>query len=409
VIDPDGIRAKALRRYAEVLRGALDEALGAGASATGGASAVDPLFPMVVPADRGRSTEAVADRRGVEALHAASKEVTGRGYKLTYRQVNTRVLGRQSIIDRIAFEGREDYLDFLGKRRELERFVSEARVVLERLPQLATWVRDRPLRFVEHLGEWPELVLVCEYFARHPRPGLYVRELAIPVHTKFIEDHRRIVGDLLDILLPASSIDPEAATFEQRYGLKAPEPTIRVRFLDPALAPGPLDDLAAPVSRLALLDVSCRTAFVVENLMPFLSFPAVEGAVCIWGSGFQAAVLGSLPWLRSCRVLYWGDLDRTGLKILAAVRAALGRVEPLLMDVATWERYKAMAVEDTAAAGRDEALEGLAERELALAAALSRDAKASRLEQERIPQADLVSRLLEMGFRLGSGRGEAPG
>ncbi len=404
MIDPDGIRAKALRRYGEVLREALDEA--------SGATAGDPLFPMTVRADRGKSTEAVTGRRDVEALHAASKNATGRGYTLTYRQVNTLALGRQTVIERIAFESREDYLDFLGKRRELERFVSEARLVLERLPRLATWVLDKPLRFVEHLGEWPDLVLVCGYFAAHPRPDLYVRELPVPVHTKFIEEHRRILGDVLDLLLPATAIDPAATTFEQRFGLKTPEPTIRVRFLDPALAPGPLDDLAAPASRLARLDVRCRTAFVVENLMPFLAFPAVEGAVCIWGSGFQAAVLGSLPWLRSCRVVYWGDMDRTGLRILAAVRAALGRAEPLLMDAATWERYKSMAVEDTAA-GRDGPLEGLAESELALAALLGREAKTARLEQERIPQADLVARLLEMGFRLAGGvqigQGQTPG
>lgn len=401
MIDPEGIRVKALRLYPQVLRDSLDGALSP--------APPPPLrlpFPLDIPADRGRSTEPFAARRaGIERLYRGSSERIGPGYSLEFREVDTRREGRQTVVGRIFFRTREDYLAFLGKEREHADYLAEAGRVLARLPGLEGWIREKPLQFIAHLGEWDGLVRVCEHFLLHPRPGCYLRQLPIPVHTKFIEEHRGILQVLLDLLLPPSSVNPDRPDFEGRYFLKSPESLVRLRFLDPALAVGGLEDLTVPLSRFEAMGVSCRTVFVVENLMTFLAFPGVAEAVCIWGSGFQAGRLGGAPWLQGPRLLYWGDLDRAGFEILARLRRVLPRVESMLMDRATWLRYERFAVPDGGGRptpdGTTASLEALlTSHELALYATLRQEPARGRLEQERVLHGHLQEFLRMQGFTL---------
>jgi hypothetical protein len=68
---------------------------------------------------------------------------------------------------------------------------------------------------------------VLDWFAVHPRPGLYLRQLDIPgLHTKFVETHRALIAELLDrIAFPARLAADERALFDDlsygRWGERA--------------------------------------------------------------------------------------------------------------------------------------------------------------------------------------------
>jgi len=158
-------------------------------------------------------------------------------------------------------------------------------------------------------------------------------------------------------------------------------------------------DLALPPSELARLDLpEIRSALIVENkasftnLELFLSTPVMCGAVAIFGSGY-AAGLAAPPWLGSRRVAYWGDIDSHGLRILAELRRRLPAARSVMMDEATFERFRPFrsdAPHDLAPAH-----EGLSPEELALFLRLAALNAANRLEQERIPQAYASAALAE--------------
>ena len=80
---------------------------------------------------------------------------------------------------------------------------------------------------------------------------------------------------------------------------------------------------------------------IVENKDTYLSFPQLEGGICVFGSGFAgAATVRRLPWLSDARmIVYWGDLDADGFEILDSYRAAGIACSSILMDVATLERF----------------------------------------------------------------------
>ncbi len=390
MITPEELRKKALRLYPEILRAALSDG--------------SPLFPLVVPADRGSRGDSFARRReDIELLYRESKNRTGRGYTIELKERATRKEGRQSVVHRLLFESLEDYFAFTKRGAEYARFVREAKRTVSSLPELGGWILENPLAFAACLGEgeWEGLAAVCRYFKEHPRPGCYIRELPVAVHTKFVEEHQEILRKLLDRLLPPEAIRPEAADFASRYYLRSAEQLLRVRLLDPSLSLCSLSEIGVTWDGLAGLSPPWEPIFVVENLTNYVAFPEVRGAACIWGSGFAVSRLAELPWIGSRRVVYWGDIDAAGFAILASLRARLPRVEALLMDGATYEAFRGFATSDAASVSLRATVRAsqLTDAETALFEDLQRHPDRSRLEQERISQEFLLAKLRERGFR----------
>ena len=140
---------------------------------------------------------------------------------------------------------------------------------------------------------------------------------------------------------------------------------------------------------------------IVENRDCRLSFPETPGAVVVEGEGTAAASLAEVPWLiRAERVLYWGDLDAEGFGILHLVRRSLREkgvtVESLLMGTADWERYQHLGVstgkrgEPLGPSTRRLGELTLDERACYVRIATTGSTAVRRVEQERIPQADIV-------------------
>ncbi|TRW45733.1 Wadjet anti-phage system protein JetD domain-containing protein [Georgenia yuyongxinii] len=229
------------------------------------------------------------------------------------------------------------------------------------------------------------LVAVLGWLQEHPDSGLFVRQLPIRgIDTKWTERHRQTVTALFT-----------AATGAEDLGLAARPGLVRVRFLDPALAPGGIEDLSAPVADLAQLRIAPRHVLVVENLETLLSLPALPDVVAIHGQGYAVGVLDQIPWIPEADLVYWGDLDTDGLNILSIARLKAPQTRSVLMNRATLETSLDLAVPDPKP--RRTFAGPLTPSELDAVAAL-RAAGDVRLEQERIPwQAALGAVRLALG------------
>jgi hypothetical protein len=119
------------------------------------------------------------------------------------------------------------------------------------------------------------------------------------------------------------------------------------------------------------------------NLDVLLSLPEIPGGLAIFGSGFAALAFKQCRWMRDRRVLYWGDIDTHGLRILAALRQYLPNAESILMDHETFERFPGFR--STSPPDAPAAPNGLTASEQGLYERLAGMARGNRLEQERIP------------------------
>lgn len=330
MISPEGIRKKSERKYAGYLR----------AVAQGQA-----FRKMVIRGDKTYSKSSLPEfEKEIQSIYRASKANKGYGYTIAYQRVRTKTLGIQDLPTSIYFETETDYLRFLGKEEEVDHFREDVALILAAFPELEPWIIQNSLKVVRYHNRWADLMKVCRFFRDNPRPRMYIRELPVPVHTKFIEWHKGILSELLDILNPEYG-ETQSREFEKRYHLKYSEPQIRFKILDEHI-PGKyfsdVDDLAIPLSQFAALDLPVKRVLVVENkttLYTTLTLPDMAGTIAIFGSGYGVSNLREVEWLLHVEMLYWGDIDVQGFEILSQLRQYFPHTQSVLMDSDTFDEF----------------------------------------------------------------------
>lgn len=250
--------------------------------------------------------------------------------------------------------------------------------------------RARDLLALEE-GRFAQVVDVAAWIIDHPVTGYRPRQVPVRgVDSKWLGRHRQRVTDLVS-----------AVTGSADLGLLEADPLVRLRILDDALAVGGPTDIAAPAAQLADLPLRPQGVFIMENRETVLAMPRWPGAVAIHGSGYAVSVVAALPWVRSARVLYWGDLDSNGFAILGHLRAGLPDAVSVLMDSRTLYAHRDLWVAESVPVRGE--LPELTYTETAALAAL-RDEGDVRLEQERVPWAYALAEL-----RAAWGAGSSPG
>lgn len=324
------------------------------------------------------------------AIAELQKSASIWGYVVEMAEKNFEKIGNQNIPVCILIPSLDVYLRITRKRNELDTFTRNWQLINDEMPRLIEWCRSNPLRLISH-DTWKDTIKVCKYFIEHPCPHLYIRELPIDVHTKYIEENKDLLRNLLDGLLPESAIDHEEKAFEKRYGLKCAEPLIRIRFLDKALAIGPRwMDTSLPLPDFRLLNCACKNIFITENKMNFLTLPQLPDSIAIWsGGGFNISYLKDIPWITHAQCYYWGDLDAQGLQILNQFRNYYPSALSLMMNWDTFHKYRHLVKEGTPASLQTLPLLTEEEQELYL----HLQENNFRLEQEQIPYVDVVTYL----------------
>ena len=312
-------------------------------------------------------------------------------YRVEMRDLRHRVLGANQVPKSVWVDRLEDALSVLNKHRQAALFSNLVESARQRQPLLLEWILRRPLKVLELADAWERLLDVVDWIDRHPRPGIYLRQVDIPgVHSKFIEAHRGVLMQWLDLILQSDAVDAGVtgiAGFARRYGFCDRPQRIRLRLLDPAYAlwPGAGDaDITLDEASFARLAPGVARVFITENEINYLAFPPLQESLLIFGAGYGFEVLAQADWLMHCQVFYWGDVDTHGFAILDQLRAHLPHTRSLLMDRATLLACKTQWGEEEKQTLRD--LPRLNREERALYDELrdNRFGSNLRLEQERI-------------------------
>jgi len=379
--DPGGIHAWLLRRW------------NAGDILSPRVTGDDP-FPLELRLRRPKAVD-VTERFGavmdwVRALQAGGRSALGYGYDLHFETRRSRVQGEHRIPVAAVIPTEADALRLLRRGADADRFQHLADATLARFPELRAWIARRPLQLLEHADAWPRMIKVLDWFQRHPRPGLYLRQLEIPaVDSKFIEQRRGLLTELLDEILPVEAIEPQATgtgAFARRYGLRTDRRLIRFRILDPGLYLGGLSDLSVLPEEFARLALPAERVFVTENRINGLAFPDCSRSIVIFGLGYGLDTLGDAEWLHGLDLYYWGDIDTHGFGILNRFRATFPQARSMLMDRATLlDHHELWGQEDADKRYRGEPTR-LTANERALFEDLAHDrlGERVRLEQERV-------------------------
>ena len=267
-------------------------------------------------------------------------------YRIEEREVRHREVGQQSLPDSVWLDSLDAAIAWIGKTRDAQQFARLVAATGAAQPALLPWLARRPLNALALAPVWPQLLAVVAWLQAHPRPGIYLRQVDISgVDSKFIESHRSVLAEWLDMALPAEAIDAGASgtsQFARRYGFQ--DKPLRVRFRWLGTAPAGLalgSDISITHSAFAALAPAVRRVFITENEVNFLAFPPVPDSLVVFGAGYGFSALAGAHWLQRCAVHYWGDIDTHGFAILNQLRASLPHAQSLLMDESTLMLHRA--------------------------------------------------------------------
>lgn len=389
---PADVRALATKRFQRERLNALREALGC---------AVTTTWPWVVPLGRPTERDVLTDARSVLAWRDAWVDAKVLGdFEVETDIIAWRAIGTQTVPVRVLFVNTKAIAKVAGLLPLWTQVVTRAK----RFVALWPGIEEAMVREWAMLADWSDdavlaLERVLTWFVDHPKSGLYLRQLPIEgVDTKwFTEPRKKVVQRLLVAIREAKesvplmaesseALDPDT-TFETVCGLKPLPKLIRGRLLDEVdqkLFYG-LSDLSLPLDEWAQLPLHLEIVFISENLQTGLAFEAHPKSVVFFGLGAGVTQLAAIPWVRTARIIYWGDVDTYGLEILAHLRSVLPQTESVMMNRQTLEAFRGLAVaENRQASGAH--VEHLRENEREVFDALKvGDLARLRLEQERIP------------------------
>jgi hypothetical protein len=337
--------------------------------------------PLQVPV-RGPRPAEIGERLREVQQWAAEWERADRGpLRVEHKQVGGRHIGSNMIPCRAWIDGYEQAWTLLEVRAEVRAFTDLAELTKAECPRLVPWLVSRPLRVLSLAPQWAHLLATVRWIDERQVPGIYLRQVDIPgVDTKFIDRHKAVLAELLDLQLDPARIDQAATVFEGRFGFARKPGYVRFRIAAGAAGYSELtvraDEFTAPpvVSRV----------YVVENEITYLAFPLPADAMVIFGGGYAVPVIESLSWLADLDVTYWGDIDTHGFAILSRLRAVVPHVRSMLMDEATLLAHRSQWVGEPSQATTGLDLLSPAEQHLCGALLAGVHGPAIRLEQERV-------------------------
>lgn len=355
------------------------------------------FFPLVIPSNKKLSGTNFSElKAAIVPLYQQSKQVKGKGYTIEWQEKIVEGT-KQKIPLKIFFETLDDYLFYTKRTKDFKDINNGLAKISASFKGSAGWAKDNVSFLLNQAETIDDLIKVCVYFwSNKPPHNLYLRELPIEVHSKFIEENTSALKKMLDVLLPADWINKSETDFSSRYHVKKPNVYAQIRILDDALKSViGYDELALTLDDSALLKWQPEKVFIIENRACFLSFPKVKNAVAIFGEGFKSRISKHIPWLAKAELYCWFDLDAAGFEMLNIIRQYYPSALSLLMDEETYEKFRQFAV---ISVYRKLQLDNLKEDELKLYEFLQRGNQ--RLEQERITN-HYINRKLPALFNSG--------
>ena len=295
-----------------------------------------PYNKVILRGGKQRPATTAALHEAVRYYQSFEKTADRKGWTIEWESWKSKKLGTQQWPASISIGSPVDLLYLTDKQLEFDEFTRTLSFILQQKPVLREWLAEKPERVLEFKEEWPGLFAVVDFLLANEVSDYYLRNIPVPVHTKFIETYKTIIWSILSFINPERfSIDGQS--FEQAIGF-IPKPYLfTLRWLDKSMAEAHTNGIAVmglAVEDLRQLNWPPREIWVVENETALYMLPATAGGLAIWSRGKALTLLSDIPLFSSTALYYWGDLDEDGFAMLNDFRGLYPHVKSRFMDIA---------------------------------------------------------------------------
>lgn len=160
----------------------------------------EELFPLVIPAAALTPGQLPNDLAAVEnwknSIEQHCQCHLGHGYRVEYAVIEHSRLGRLRLPARLVFDQAYDLAAFIDKGRDVKRFAQLLGQIRRSDARLMPWCQRYPLKVLQYENDWDRLLSLLDYLKLSPVPD------NLPVDSRFISQHKLLIGQLLDLALP---------------------------------------------------------------------------------------------------------------------------------------------------------------------------------------------------------------
>ena len=296
----------------------------------------NPYHKLKLRGGKQRPVTTAALHEAVRYYQSLEKTADRKGWTIEWESWKSKKLGIQQWPAAISIDSPEDLLYLTEKQQEFDEFTKTLRFILQQKPVLSKWLAEKPERVLEYKEEWPGLFAVVDFLLINDVSDYYLRNIPVPVHTKFIETYKTIIWSILSFINPDRfSIDGQS--FEQTIGVKPKPFLFTLRWLDRSMAETHTNGISVmglAVEELRQLNWEPHEIWVVENETALYMLPAKAGSLAIWSRGKALSLLNDIPLFINTNLYYWGDLDEDGFAMLNDFRGLYPHVQSRFMDMA---------------------------------------------------------------------------
>ncbi|MFZ3584538.1 Wadjet anti-phage system protein JetD domain-containing protein [Loktanella sp. DJP18] len=295
-------------------------------------------FPLTVSIGRpSLAGDAMVRRRAEIAEWITQWRDQAAIHTVSFEAMTKRRVGDVSLPDTIVFQTIDEMAAFLGSGRHRDLRTARSCVsvlahVDRRLNAMAKhWQKLSALPVEEQTG----FASLLEARSKGSDDLIDIRELAIVgLDSKWIETRQSIVREALkhiDCLKDGSS-------FREEFGFRDDDrQEIWMKF-HPVDWSNPMGEpeMSMRPSKIKGLPPTVTRVVIVENKGTFNSHTPLPGVCLFFGSGNAiAGTAAAMPFLKALDIIYWGDLDSWGMKILSRLRRILPHTTTFAMDDGT--------------------------------------------------------------------------
>lgn len=316
------------------------------------------------------------------------------GWEIEWENWSSKKLGKQKWPSKIVVSSEIDLLFLANKELHCGSFKGIVSKLLKWKPEIKQFIYRKPDLVSEFEKQWDGIISVVDHLLVRDVSGQYIRSLAVPVHTKFIQQHKGIILSILKQLNP-ERFNPEEVDFEKALKLSKKPFLFSCRFLDRSIAKkycSGMETIGISSEELKNLKWEIKNVLLVENETNLFLLPDIENTMAICSSGKALHLLKDSSFFQMVKLFYWGDLDEEGFKMLNDIRSYYPEVESLFMDEET-VLYHRCEVASQSTAYRTTKLQHLRPEEIA---AFNRLAPNGRIEQEKLEQRYVFDKLVRM-------------
>ena len=265
--------------------------------------------------------------------------------KYEWLKLNTNKTIKWTIVDSIEFVDTISYLNFIKKIKDFENFCINVDYIKSNLVILKDWILKNSSKINENNEKWADIIKVVKYFLLNTKSNLYSRELPIEISSKFIENNKKIIDDILQFINTKedNAFNFNWNSFEEKYSLKTKPNFIRFRYLDDTIKWDYLwfriDDIYLRVEDFEKININCKKVFIIENEINYLTFPYMENGIVIWWKWFNISLIKDTKWLENKEIFYFWDLDSHGFKILSICKKYFPQTKSIFMNKKTFDKF----------------------------------------------------------------------